>query len=81
LETIAQSSIGSKLPKTAAISRRLPLCHHQTQPAGIGAKAIGRENEKDSRGARLEIPEGKIPASEDRGHAETIEELRVALHG
>ncbi len=36
------------------------LRDHQTQPAGIGTEAIGRQDEEDGRGTRLEIREGKI---------------------
>ena len=45
------------------------LRDHQAQPARIGGEAIGRQDEKDGRNARFQIPEGEIRATKNGGHA------------
>lgn len=55
--------------------------HHQPQPAGIAADAVGRQHQEHGGGARLQIGEAEIRAAEHRGHARAVEKVGVALRG
>ena len=55
------------------------LRDEQTQPAGIGGEAIGRQDEEHRGVAALEIGKAEIGSAEDRDHAGAVEEMGVAL--
>ena len=57
------------------------LRDEQTQPAGIGGEAIGRQDEEHRDVAALEISKAEIGSAEDRDHAGAVEEMGMALRG